>query len=101
ELGIDVSFTGVLPEDRDRLEIVDTAVTVHITNILKHTDDNEAFIEGRIIGDRYELILSGTEREVTPSAETGGLKNLRTLVESAGGTMTVNWSPRFSIQIMI
>ena len=101
ELGIDVSFTGVLPEDRDRLEIVDTAVTVHITNILKHTDDNEAFIEGRFIDDRYELVLSGAKREVTPAAETGGLKNLRTLVESAGGTMTVNWSPRFSIQIMI
>lgn len=121
-LGVTARLNGVLPTDDRFREIFDTAITVHITNVRKHTNGNTVYIHtekrdngwsmtltdngDHVIGDRGTEEMhaqddhSGGESPAE-IRETGGLKNLRSQVEAVGGTMDVTGTPRFTLTITL
>ena len=99
-LGITVELTGELPTDDALRRIIDTACTVHITNVRKHTNGRRAMI--RLEERESELSVTLTDDGEPFNGkirETGGLKNLRSRVEAIGGRMTVTGEPAFQLKI--
>ena len=96
QMGVDVLISGDIPDEAEYREILDTAFTVHITNILRHTNGTNAYISIARNDDAY--VLNFTNDGDNPSeeiVEKGGLKNLRSLTKNVGGTMKIEWKDGF------
>ena len=103
ELGIDLTLDGELPTEDALLPLVNTAITVHLTNVLRHAGGKKAVVKTRR-NPGGGLELTFTNDGAPPSApvrETGGLRNLRREVEAAGGSMEIVSSPRFEMKICL
>lgn len=105
-MGVNVTVTGPLDLDKVTAPVVDTAITVHITNILRHTSGRRADILIHKNEKNYDIILSGDKSgendapaDTAPPRETGGLLNLRLSVEAIGGQMEV--SPDYNIHLIL
>lgn len=101
-LGIDVILHGELPKKEALNPVIDTAITVHITNVLKHTTGKTVTIDIDEQTDMYVMSFENDgDRRLTDEhqviEETGGLKNLRISVEGIGGTMEVKNDKRFKM----
>ena len=97
-MGVELEFTGEIPEDPRFRKVLDTALTVHITNVLRHALGNKAYIE--IKTTETAVIFSFTNNGNPPKGpiiEKGGLKNLRQHVEEMGGTMDIRWEEGFNM----
>lgn len=100
-MGIDIVLTGSIPKEPVIAEVVDSAITVHITNIIKHTTGKRALIDIVDSEDGYVLTLRNDGRSLeTEHKESGGLKNLRARVEAVGGSMNVDYEP-FCLRIKL
>lgn len=100
-MGVDVCLTGILPEEAEYKDIVDSAITVHITNILKHTTGKMAFIEIENAKDGYRMAFRNDGKAVkSEHKESGGLANLRKRIEAVGGNMNVDYNP-FCLNIFL
>ncbi len=83
--------------------IIETALTVHVTNVLRHAGGTKAFVETKKThSGNYILELSndGFHPE-GPIIETGGLLNLRREVEQMGGTMEIESVPEFKLRLTL
>ncbi len=104
ELGVRVEMAegSVYPGDEALREVTDAAITAHITNMLKHTKADVAYISILRQQEGYSLVLTdnGTER-IKSIQETGGLKNLRNRVEAVGGSMEVEKEPEFKLTVRL
>ena len=103
-LGVSVRTTGTLPKDGGLRHIIVTAVHECITNTLRHAHGNELRVCCDEIagpdGPLLRTVLRNNGRQPEGEIrETGGLKSLRYMVETAGGTMTVRSVPDFSITV--
>ncbi|MBP5624447.1 MAG: hypothetical protein J6X36_06230 [Lachnospiraceae bacterium] len=99
-LGVEVNFEGTIPEDEDIRMIVDTAITVEITNVLRYSDEKTLSV---LIPDdereyTIEIRTAGKPAD-SEFVEKGGLKNLRELAESVGGTMSLVFEPTFLLTV--
>ena len=97
-LGIRIELSGELPEDETLISVADTAITVHVTNVLRHAEGDTAFVSIEKTPEGY--VMRFTNNGTPPRApvkESGGLANLRRLTEKIGGTMTINRSPQFEM----
>lgn len=91
---------GELPKDKKKRKIVISALHECLTNTIKHAGGNELYcsIYSKDTGVMVELMNNGMLPEKNIQ-ETGGLKNLRHMVESAGGNMTIKSMPRFVLHV--
>ena len=97
-LGIRIEMNGELPEDEALISVVDSAITVHVTNVLRHAEGDTAYISIEKTADGYVMRFTNNGRlPLTPVKETGGLANLRRRIEAIGGTMTINSAPQFEM----
>lgn len=97
---VTIEQNGNLPEEgRERAAII---AMLHecLTNTVKHAKGNRLYLN--IYSDNTTLTAEVTNNGVPPKSEiheTGGLKNLRNTVKSAGGIMTINSTPRFLLRV--
>ena len=101
-LGVEVCVTGQLPETPSLREITDTAITAHVTNIVRHAHGKTAYIS--VEEQPFCRVLRFTNDGTPPkegARETGGLKNLRRRVEAAGGEMILQWQPAFTMTLKL
>lgn len=99
-LGIAVEITGTLPENRTIRTAVVTAIGECLTNTANHAGGDKVFV--RICEDDTAVTAELTNTGKPPSdeiRESGGLKNLRHIAEQAGGTMTIESTPRFLLRL--
>lgn len=99
-LGIKIELSGTLPDDFKIRTAVVTAIRECLTNTANHAG-----------GDRLSVSVTEDDRSVTAEftntgkapegeiQETGGLKNLRSVVERADGIMTIESTPRFLLRL--
>lgn len=101
-LGLQLDIRGSLPEEDRLIPAVETALSVHITNVLRHARGTRAAVTCRREGGSWLLELtndgSAPEGEVR---EGGGLGNLRSRVESLGGSMEIVSSPEFLLRLRL
>ena len=98
ELGVSVKISGgKLPSAPELAELINEALTVHVTNVLRHAHGNTAFIGGHTSEDEYELRFTNDGAQKKNIREKGGLANLRRMVESRGGTMEIRNGGHFEM----
>ena len=93
---------GTLPADASVCELIVTLAHECLNNAVRHAGAHEVHVQVRQEGQAtlVEITNDGTPPEA-PAQETGGLANLRTLVERAGGTMKVQWLPHFAVVVRL
>ena len=97
-LGIRIEMNGELPEDETLLSVADTAITVHVTNVLRHAEGDTAYISIEKTPEGYVMRFTNNGKPpCEPVKETGGLANLRRLTEKIGGAMAITSSPQFEM----
>ncbi len=95
-IGVQADIRGELPRDPARRVLLAHAVQECAANTVKHAE-----------GDRLGITVSGDTVRITnngkppksPVTESGGLLALRRSVEEAGGSMSVESSPAFILEI--
>ncbi len=89
-LGVNIKLNGVLPEIGAWRSILAAAINESATNIRKHADGKELRIEVEVRkqGIAYSIVSEGSHID-GPVKESGGLKSLRTLIESVDGSMEI------------
>lgn len=99
-LHIKINLSGELPENVQQKTAILTAIHECLTNTAKHAR-----------GDCLDILVKSEDTLLTTQftnngqipdediQEGGGLKNLRNIVERAGGTMTIESTPRFLLRI--
>lgn len=99
-VNVDIAHTGVIPAGEHQKHIIMTALRECLTNTVKHAGGHRIFLEIKTEGDIITARITNDgrqpEREVK---EAGGLKNTRRIVEAAGGSMTIESTPRFALNI--
>ena len=102
KLGIKLEIVGELPGESRLIPIVDAAISVHIGNTLKHADGTVCTITSRKTSGSYILnFVNNGKKPDDVIIEKGGLKNLRSDVESIGGTMKIYTTPEFCMEIIL
>ncbi|MBQ6119650.1 MAG: ATP-binding protein [Clostridia bacterium] len=95
-VGVEIRIHGeILPRWKDVIEV---AIHECLTNTVKHAGGHllEVTVRQEESAVTAELTNDGMPPK-GPVVETGGLKNLRALVENRGGTMTVVSAPAFRL----
>lgn len=99
---VDVTIVrkGELPEKEKERNIVIAALHECLTNTVKHANGNELYVS--IQWRETSVIAEMTNNGTPPQGEieeNGGLKNLRQTIETAGGIMTIESTPRFVLHV--
>ena len=99
-MGVKVIFKGTMPQDPRYLGLIDTAITVHVTNVSEHTTGNEVYITAKESDEAYIFVFKDNGGPLGHKInETGGLKNLRRQTEAAGGSMEIASEPLFCMTL--
>ena len=98
ELGVSVKISGgELPDTPELAELINEAITVHVTNVIRHAHVSTAFIDVRVSENNYELRFANDGAQTENIREKGGLANLRRMTESCGGTMEISSGGHFEM----
>ena len=91
---------GELPKNKKERKIAISALHECLTNTVKHANGSELYCSIHLgdTGMMLELRNNGLP-PVETIQETGGLKNLRRIVENAGGSMTIESTPYFVLRV--
>lgn len=100
EMSVIIERDGDLPDDAVISSILITVAHECLTNMLKHAGGRHLYLnlryDGGLITAEFRNDGRSPDQTIT---ETGGLKNLRYTVETAGGKMTVESLPVFLLRI--
>ena len=89
-----------LPEAEKQNNLIVAAIYECMTNTVKHADGTEVYLDIQEERTTWKVQLTNDGNPPTQTVkETGGLANLRRVVEAAGGTMTIESVPRFMLQL--
>jgi SHS2 domain-containing protein len=110
--GVDVVIDGKLPEASesglgitdsvDMKNIIENAITTCITNVVRHAKGNQLYVSVKESDREYTIKFTNNGKKPRVKIkESGGLKNLRFLVESNGGAMIVISKPEFCLEIIL
>lgn len=100
-IGVSVEMSGDPPEDNMLRSLLSAAIRECAANAVKHADGDRLFVEIKESGTGTGMTITNNGAPPNgPIAESGGLLSLRRSVEEAGGTMTVQSVPAFSLTIL-
>ena len=97
-VGVSIIYEGDIPKELENL--CATAIHECLTNTVKHADGTKLFVAFR--GDDNEFafeITNDGKPPVNEIKETGGLHNLRRIIELEGLIMEIESLPRFVLRI--
>ena len=98
KLGLKVKLSGdELPSSPELINLIDEAITVHITNVFRHAHGTTAFIDVINKNSIYELHFTNDGKQKGKIRERGGLSNLRRIVEAQKGTMEIKSGEHFEM----
>ncbi len=101
-LGLSLEVRGTLPRENRLIPAAETAIAVHLTNVLRHAGGSRALVSCRREGKDYVLELTNDGMPPRGEArEGGGLGNLRSRVEDLGGSMEIQWTPAFRLLLRL
>ena len=95
-IGVSVKITGEPPPDHGPRKLLADAVRECAANAVKHANGDTVFVA---INGNTALLTNNGLPPKGPITESGGLLALRQRTEAAGGTMTVQSQPAFSLMI--
>lgn len=97
-----IVVNGELPTEPAHRQILATAMHECLTNTLRHAGGDEICVGVNDIGPVVKAEFTNNGRKPDgPITEQGGLGSLRSLVEAAGGQMTIAVSDGFKMTIIL
>ncbi len=97
-LGLRMEIHGKLPEEEHLIPVIDTALSVHMTNVIRHAEGTCAAVTITEQEQSYTLSFTNDGRPpVNGVRETGGLGNLRRITERIGGGMKIRTLPAYEL----
>lgn len=102
ELGVEIVFDGILPEDEFVQHLLLLAVRECVTNCVRHAGGNRVFVE--VTDDGRQTACKITNNGRAPQhvvVEGSGLSGLRRRIEREGGSMKLTDSPRFVLTVIV
>ena len=101
-MGIQLICAGELPEEEHLIKVIDSAITVHTSNVMRHAEGSHAYILVEDLEDYYLLHFTNDGKPPRKGIrENGGLANLRRMDEQIGGGMKVVALPRFELLLKL
>ena len=99
-IGVSVELKGAAPEEGRLRAVLAAAIRECAANTVKHAEGDTLNVEISENASRILMTITNNGKPPkNPIAESGGLLSLRREIESAGGQMTVNHMPAFSLTI--
>lgn len=102
-VGVKIFYCGKRPKKGSQAEkIFINAVLECITNTVRHADGTELYVTMMEGKTKSSITLSNNGKQPEKDIkEGGGILNLRTMTENAGGRMIITSVPKFSMTISI
>ncbi len=102
ELGVEIVFDGVLPEDKLVRHLLILAIRECVTNCVRHAGGNRVFVEVSDDGKKTACAITNNGRAPQRAfVEGSGLSGLRRRIERVGGIMELTGSPRFVLTVIL
>ena len=99
-VNVKITLNDPLPEEEKLRALMVAAIYECMTNTVKHADGDEVYVEIQKKDAVLNIHLTNSGKPPSQIVkETGGLSNLRTIIESAGGTMKIESEPRFMLEL--
>lgn len=100
DFNVDIFLEGLLPANPSVRNVIFAAVRECAGNTAKHARGDRLFITIHDTEDNTEVFITNNGNAPGGSIhETGGLKNLRKMVEERGGSMQIKSSPVFVLHL--
>ena len=97
-LGIRLEIQGELPAEPRLIPVVETVLSVHMTNVLRHAGGARARVVSEKDGQGWRLTFTNDGKPPRRQVrEGGGLTNLRNQAEALGGSMEIESAPAFRL----
>ena len=100
DVGLDIKIDGELPSDERGIRIMTAALHECMTNAIRHAGASEMYVRIETsdsnANKKYQVEISNNGNVPTEEPkETGGLMNLRHLIEEEGGSMEIKWQKEY------
>lgn len=100
DFNVDIFLEGLLPANPSVRNVIFAAVRECAGNTAKHARGDRLFITIHDMEENTEVFITNNGNAPGGSIhETGGLKNLRKMVEERGGSMQIKSSPVFVLHL--
>ena len=100
DFNVDIFLEGLLPANPSVRNVIFAAVRECVGNTAKHARGDRLFITIHDTEENTEVFITNNGNAPGGSIhETGGLKNLRKMVEERGGSMQIKSSPVFVLHL--
>ena len=101
-IGVDVTISGLIPQDSRMRAVLASAVNECASNTVKHAEGDKLKVTVAEMGDDVSFVLENNGKQPEESVEeTGGLKSLRTVAENENGSMQIEVCPAFRVVIRL
>ncbi len=101
-LGVELVVRGEFPKDDRLSDVINDAITVHVTNVFRHAQGDKAILSITENEKGYTIVFTNNGKlPKIEIEESGGLKNLRTEVENIGGAMSIKCTPEFELVLQL
>ncbi len=101
-VGAKIILTGELPQDPQAADLIISAMRESLTNAIRHGRGDKLYVK---IIDETDAVTAMIKNNGKPPrgkiTEGGGLGSLRSRIEKAGGTMTIESRPEFILNVRV
>lgn len=99
---VQINFEGEFPSVGRCHDIFLAACRECLANTVKHAKGHTLFIRAEESGDEWKLFITNDGKQPEQEiVETGGLGNLRNMIENADGDLVIRSLPQFEIRIRL
>ena len=99
---VEIVLNGTMPDNENVMKVLISAMHECLTNTVKHANGDKLYID---VSSNDKCITAKIYNNGRPPSgtinETGGLKNLRSIIEKAGGRMRIDSIPEFVLWVDI
>lgn len=101
-VGVKLVFLGDFPKEQEIRELAVKIAAEALTNAVRHADARKLRIESKKENGWQILSFQNDgNKPKGPIEPVGGLAGLIRQIEAAGGVVTIEWTPRFSLTVKL
>lgn len=101
-IGVVLHLSGELPEEREIVPLCGDILVEATTNAVRHGLATDIYIHGEQCSGAYHMTIRNngiSPREAI--VEGGGIGQMRSRIDSTGGSLHISWQPEFQLAISI
>lgn len=101
-LGVNICYTGEIPEDPEVAELMDMILLEALSNSVRHAGATKLYADRSSEDTQWQLVITNNGRKPEKEIEEGGgLSAIRKKVENFKGTVSIRSIPFYSLTVKI